>query len=111
MLTKEEIQSAEMELKFVMDDELMKECQEYHAAKARREREDAIMEKAKTRIQARVEELGARGLIDPETGRSMVTYSEQTRQTADKKLMIEELGEEVVDMYFKTTSFSRMTIR
>lgn len=111
MLSTQEITAAEAEGLFVPNADIIEAYVEYHKLKAQIERLEKAMVPLKDKIRECLEENHAKGLIDPETGRKMVTYSEVTRETADKKKMIEELGPEVVDMYFKRTVSNRMSIK
>lgn len=110
MLTNEEIQAAESEKMFVISEESLKNYSEFVKIKAKVDLLTKQMDALKMAIRDEVESKDANALIDPETGRKMVTYSVVTRETADKSKMIEELGEDVIEMYFKKTTSSRMTI-
>lgn len=110
MLTIEEIQAAESEKMFVISEESLKNYSEFVKIKAKVDLLTKQMDALKMAIRDEVESKDANSLIDPETGRKMVTYSVVTRETADKSKMIEELGEDVIEMYFKKTTSSRMTI-
>lgn len=110
MLTIEEIQAAESEKMFVISEESLKNYSEFVKIKAKVDLLTKQMDALKMAIRDEVESKDANALIDPETGRKMVTYSVVTRETADKSKMIEELGEDVIEMYFKKTTSSRMTI-
>lgn len=110
MLTIEEIQAAESEKMFVISEESLKNYSEFVKIKAKVDLLTKQMDALKMAIRDEVESKDANALIDPETGRKMVTYSVVTRETADKPKMIEELGEDVIEMYFKKTTSSRMTI-
>ena len=110
MLTTEEIKAAESEKMFTISEDSKKIYDEYAKIKAKVDVMNKRLDELKKALRDEVESKDANALIDPETGRKMVTYSVVTRETADKGKMIEELGEEVIEMYFKKTTSSRMTI-
>lgn len=110
MLTTEEIKAAELEQKVIPTDAIMETYNEYHHFKAQRDALDAKMAACKARIKEFAEEKNAKNIIDPENGRNMVTVTVKSRETADKKLMIEDLGPEVVDMYFKKSVYTELRV-
>jgi len=110
MLTTEEIQAAELEQKVIPTDAIMDAYNEYHRLKAQRDALNAKMDACKALIKEFAEEKDAKNIIDPENGRNMVTVTVKSRETADKKLMIEDLGPEVVDMYFKKSVYTELRV-
>ena len=110
MLTTEEIQAAELEQKVIPSDAIMEIYDEYHRLKTQRDALNSQMDACKALIKEFAEEKNAKNIIDPENGRNMVTVTVKSRETADKKLMIEDLGPEVVDMYFKKSVYTELRV-